>query len=235
MRNSLIITLLIISTFSCNNDEGIENKNLNNFTEKFDSQNHLDTFWKDASQNESPQSYHLENNNLKITTRANLYDRVKIQTKKTNFSIGSYTWKVYVPKYNLNEQCSIGAFLYNDDNHELDFEIGSGTNQLRAELNAQSNDMVIYCTSQGFPFSSNQFLIQSEAWHNLKIELSKGENNNYLVKWYINSDLVKTLQTNFQYDIGFGIYNSLENLNFMGDFLPVVENYTLFDSFYFEE
>ena len=163
MRIFLIYLLLMI-VISCNKDD-VKNENTYTFLENFNSESYLNTHWKNASQNNSPLSYFLENGNLKITTRANSNDRVKIQTRETNFSTGTYIWHLYVPKYNLNEQCSIGAFLYHNDSHEIDFEIGSGTNQLRTELNAQENDMIVYCTSQGFPFSSHLFLIQSESWH----------------------------------------------------------------------
>jgi hypothetical protein len=39
----------------------------------------------------------------------------------------------------------------------------------------------------------------------------------YLVKWYINNNLVKTLQTNARPNIKFRVHKSLENLHFMGD------------------
>ncbi len=230
--DKLIKTIIIIILFtSCNSEEqSIKNE----FFEEFSSQGHLDEYWIDASQNNSPSSYHIENGSLKITTRPNTQDRVKIKTRKNDFSLGNYIWNVYVPKFDLNDQCSIGCFLYYDDTHEIDFEIGSGTIQKRNELSAQENQMIVYCTSQGFPFQSNQFLIETETWHLFKIELSL-TNNQYLIKWYIDDNLVQTLQTNYNTEFKFGIYNSLENLNFIGNQLPQHENYTLFDYFYYTE
>ncbi|EFF57120.1 putative lipoprotein [Bacteroides xylanisolvens SD CC 2a] len=47
-------------------------------------------------------------------------DRFKVQTT-TQFGSGRYEWRIYVPKFGMNDRASIGAFLYFDDGHELDF------------------------------------------------------------------------------------------------------------------
>ncbi len=230
MRITLLIILLSV-TFSCDTTQQNTSKS---FNEEFNSQQDFLLKWESASQN-SPDSYHLENEFLKITTRAQMSDRIKIKTKQTHFGLGSYNWLVYAPVFELHAKCSIGAFIYNDDTHEIDFEIGSGSATTRTQLNAQENDLILYCTSQGNPFSSTKFLIQSEKWYRLKLILSIGENNNYLIKWYLNDVLLKTLQTTINKETTFGIYHSLENLNFMGDFLPTTQNYTYFDSFSYSE
>ena len=53
----------------------------------------------------------------------------------------------------------------------------------------------------------------------------------YLVKWHINNQLVKTLQTNVKSNIQFKVHNSLENLHFMGDVKTTSDSYVLFDFF----
>jgi hypothetical protein len=51
------------------------------------------------------------------------------------------------------DKASIGAFLYYNDTHEIDFEIGYGTQSKRAELKAEADDLIVYMTSQeAFPF-----------------------------------------------------------------------------------
>ena len=40
------------------------------------------------------------------------------------FGAGKYTWRVYVPAMGKGDQASIGVFLYRDDQHEIDSEIG---------------------------------------------------------------------------------------------------------------
>ncbi|MEE9350159.1 MAG: hypothetical protein V3U80_08940, partial [Flavobacteriaceae bacterium] len=139
------LSILFMSLlFSCNSIEINNNVASKNFTDNFSS--NLNLLWEDASQNNSPMSYQLENGYLKMTTRAQSQDRVKVKTIKAHFGLGVYKWHVYVPTFELNAQCSIGAFIYKDDLTELDFEIGSGSQVVRTQLNAQSNDMIVYCT-----------------------------------------------------------------------------------------
>lgn len=201
-----------------------------NFVEEFNDQLRFEAIWTDDSTPDSPKSYQLENGNLKITTRPHSEDRVKIKTIENRYGEGVYSWRIYVPQFDLYDQCSIGAFIYHDKpgalNYELDFEIGSGTKQHREELNAKANEIVVHCTSQHRPFSTELFLISSEAWHDFRIEL-KEVNKKYVATWTIDNQLVKTLITDIDADVQFAIHNSLENLKFMGDQQPTKENYTL--------
>lgn len=204
------------------------------FEESFNSTSDLNSFWQDDSY-KSPASYLAENGKLKMTTRPQTRDRVKISSKQRNFGIGSYEWKIFIPKFDIYDQTSIGAFLYHSKKreYEFDFEIGSGTKKHRVALNAQKNKAVVHCTSQFKPFNTSRFLIETEEWHLFRLELLKGKRNKYLVNWYIDNQLVKTLQTEIGVVTKFGVYNSLENLKFIGERLPAKENYVLFDSFIF--
>jgi hypothetical protein len=204
------------------------------FTENFDNQEVFETNWRDNSFG-YPTSYHLEKNNLKITTRPNSKDRIKVKTKRKNFGLGTYEWKIYVPQFNLNDQCSIGAFIYHSGktSYEIDFEIGSGNKEDREEVAAKPNEAIVHCTSQYSPNSSGTFKVTTEQWHTFKLELTKMKNR-YVVKWYINNVLVKTLQTKIKTKHKFSVHNSLENLSFMGEHLPSKKNYVLFNSFTFK-
>ena len=235
MRCSIL--LILISLFSCSKDDNNTPTtvvNLNNFVENFDNQTHVDQFWEDASQNSSPMNYAIDNGNFKMTTRANEVDRVKIKTIKEDFGLGRYTWRIYTSERTIGDQNSIGAFLYADDNHELDFEIGSGKTEIRNTLNAQDDDLVAYCTSQNFPFTSTPFLIKHNQWHTFTIELlQEVSNSNYTAKWYVDDTLLQTQELEYAIDTVFGVYCSLENLTFIGDQLPSQEYSVLFDSFEF--
>jgi len=232
LNYKLVITLfLLILLNSCSLKK--QDKSYINFIENFNSKETLYNFWEDASQSESPMNYDFDKEFLRIISRANTKDRVKVKTKNYFVGSGSYSWRVYVPKMHIGDQCSIGAFLYFDDKHELDFEIGSGNKKIRKKLNAKNNDLVVYCTSQAFPFSSTPFLIKNEAWYNLKIEITQGKNNNFLAKWFINDKLYKTEQ--LEYKSKFYAFCSIENLEFIGDNLPKYDNYTLFDWFKFKK
>jgi len=184
--------------------------------------------WQDDSQNDSPRSYAITNGRLRISTRGKTRDRVKVKTT-SRFGTGKFTWRVYVPEMGQGDQASIGAFLYKDDKHEVDFEIGYGKASVRKELKAIDTDLVCYCASQGYPYSSSQVLIESEAWHTISIEVGYGKSGDYMVKWVVDGKQAKQLQTSFGDDITFTVHCSVENLLFIGDHLPGQENYAIFD------
>ena len=224
------LCLFLTLTSSCSRlTKYMPNSNVS-FVDEFDSEEHFNSLWVDASQR-SPKSYTLENDNLKITTRAYSTDRVKVKTKNKKLSVGSYQWRIFIPEMKLNERCSIGAFLYNDDQHELDFEIGSGILSHRKQMNAQSTDLLLYCTAQSQANNSTIVLVKSNSWVNLKLVLSKGENSFYNVKWFLNDKLIKQAQLNYGNSFKYSAYCSLENIPFIGESIPTQDNYTLFDEF----
>jgi chitinase len=185
--------------------------------------------WRDDSSGGSPKSYATQDGVLRIETRKASRDRVKVTHCRRDFGEGRYSWRVYVPPMGTGDQASIGAFLYRDDKHEVDFEIGYGKAALRAELGCGPGDLVCYCTSQGFPFSSSQLKIRAGRWYTLAIDLTAGKGGDYLVNWHIDRRVVKTLQTGIKSDVKFGIHCSVENLDFLGDHLAKQKNYALFD------
>jgi hypothetical protein len=116
---------------------------------------------------------------------------------------------------------------------EIDFEIGSGTIVDRKRLKAKTNEAIVHCTSQYAPHASEIFKASAEQWHTFTLVLTEN-NNRYLVRWYINKVLVKTLQTKISTSHQFSVQNSLENLPFIGEQLPAKKNYVMFDSFTFQ-
>jgi hypothetical protein len=245
IRPRLQILVLLVLFNACasktitktNGTQSIIKKNdqkVNIFLELFDSYAQLDTFWENASQNNSPKSYSLENSHLKITTRPHAWDRVKIKTKRNDFGLGTYTWRVYVPKMRIGDKASIGAFVYLDDQHELDFEIGSGKHFFRKKLGAKPDEVLVYCTSQNLPFSSDALLIKDNSWHNLTLQINSDEKGNYNVSWFVDKKLLKTLKLNYGTPHRFSVYCSLENLDFIGNKLPDYPHFTLFDWFKYE-
>ena len=179
------------------------------------------------SPNASQQCYSVEDGIVKIWTNANTMDRNKLHTYDENFGEGVYTFQTYVSRIAAGEKCSIGAFIYADDKHELDFEIGYGTSAARQSCNAAEDEMVACMTSQAYPFNSTYTPI-SVGWHTLALEMAV-ENGKYVARWYIDGDHRKTLNLGFGPEIKFLISISVENLNFMGDFQPTHTNYGLFD------
>ena len=156
-------------------------------------------------------------------------DRFKVQTT-TQFGSGRYEWRIYVPKFGMNDRASIGAFLYFDDGHELDFEICSGTAADRAAHSAGPDDMLCLVTSQANPFFSEFTPIKGDAWHTFVLDL-KLENKKYLAEWSVDGKVLKRAQLDYGEEAYFRAISSVENLYGMGDHAATQENYALFDYF----
>lgn len=246
MKNYTKIVLLILGLllYSCSDESLIdsnENTSIPNSNEMRSSNskpstntpptywdfNNL-TGWVDATQVGNP-NYFIENGILNIATNANTWDRTKIKTE-SSFTTGTYSWRVYVPAMGIGDMASIGAFLYNNDTHELDFEIGYGSNASRQELNAASDDLVVFMTSQANPFQSIKNKIKREQWYTLSIELKLNSKNKYFATWKINGNILATTTLTYGTKSKFNIFCSVENLTFIGDHIPNSRNYALFDS-----
>lgn len=187
--------------------------------------------WYDDSSRRSPANYYLENGSLKIGTRAQTSDRVKLRTFKDSFGLGKYEWRIFVPAINPGDQVSVGAFLYFDDEHEFDFEIGYGQIEDREMYLPKTDELLAFCVSQSG--TSKGIPVLANAWHTFSLELTLNDENNFLVKWLINEEVVKELNTDFGEEITFSAICSVENLSFMGEQLPVSDTYALFDYFRF--
>ena len=131
--------------------------------------------WEDATQVGVP-NYNIEDGNLRIFTSPNTWDRTKIKSVST-YTTGTYSWRVYIPEIGVGDMTSIGAFLYNDDTHELDFEIGYGAKSERNALKAAPDDLIAYMTSQANPFKSTAVKIKRGQWYTLSIQLTLNTKN----------------------------------------------------------
>lgn len=185
--------------------------------------------WKDATQVGNP-NYWIENKNLYMFTNANTWERTKIKNISGHYGVGTYNWLVYIPAMGAGDMTSIGAFLYHNDTHELDFEIGYGNQSIREQLNAEEDDLIAYMATQANPYQSNVTKIKREQWHTLTLELSLNSKKHYVVNWKINNTVRATAILNYGKATKFSIYCSVENLSFIGDHIPNTKNYALFDS-----
>lgn len=232
LRIFLFILILTIF-FNCGANH-LFTKQKMTFIENFNNQKIFEKNWINNSW-KSPTLYQLENEHLKITTRPNSNDRVKIRSKK-EFTTGTYIWQIFIPKFKLYEQVSIGAFLYHNEKEEFefDFEIGSGQKIDREKINLKNDEAIVYCVSQFYPSNSSHFVVKMNAYSTFKMELID-INGFYLVKWFINNKKVKELQTQVKSTIKFKAHCSLENLHFMGDVKTSTKNHVLFNSFHFQK
>lgn len=183
--------------------------------------------WQDATQVGVP-NYWIENGNLRIFTNANTWDRTKIKSVAT-YATGTYSWRVFVPEMGVGDCASIGAFLYADDTHELDFEIGYGKETVRQGLNAASDDLIVYATSQANPSHSFQSKLKRENWYTLTIDLALNTKKKYVATWKINNVAFTSAVLNYGTSTRFKIFCSVENLSFIGDHIPYTQNHALFD------
>lgn len=169
---------------------------------------------------------------LKIVTKAGTADRVKASTS-TQFGAGRYEWRVYISDLDLNGRTSIAGFLYNNDTHELDFEIGSGTASARAAAGAKADEVLAYATCQANPWAQAVMPIKKNAWHIIVLDMTTKdgtENGNYVAEWSVNGVQLMKRDMNFnQKNFPFHVFSSVENLGFMGDHAPTQDNYGLFD------
>ncbi len=194
---------------------------------RWDFENNINGWYYYTHNPSSGECYKLENGCVKIWTNANSMDRNKLHTIRENFGEGIYTFRTYVSEIAAGEKCSIGAFIYADDSHEMDFEIGYGKAAARKACGAAENEMVACMTSQDLPFNSTYTPI-SVGWHTLVLKLDV-VGGKYRMTWLIDDVKIKELDLRYGPEIKFLISVSVENLEFMGDFQPTHENYGLFD------
>lgn len=187
------------------------------------------TGWIDASQNMKGRiNYSLQQDTLRIFTRKRTWDRPKVKTVDSSYTAGTYTWRIYIPAVGKGDRASIGAFLYQDDTHELDFETGYGTKKIRKQLGAAPDELIVYMTSQGFPFQSIPQKIKMDQWHSFSIKLTDDQGR-YQATWSIDGEPAVRLPLGFGPETHFAIFCSMENLRFMGDHRARKNNYALFD------
>lgn len=209
-----------------NSSETSKNAPVKNNISKFWDFNNLDE-WEDATQ-VGEANYFIENGNLRLFTNANTWDRTKIKSIAT-YSTGTYSWRIFVPEMGVGDCASIGAFLYSDDTHELDFEIGYGKETVRQGLNAASDDLIVYATSQANPSHSFQSKIKRNQWYTFTITLALNTKKKYVATWKIDNQNLTSKTLTYGTATKFKIFCSVENLSFIGDHIPATQNYALFD------
>jgi hypothetical protein len=161
-------------------------------------------------------------------TNPNTCGKTKIKTLLACIT-STYTWRSFAPEVGVGDMASIGAFLYLDNTHELDFEVGCGRKNTRNELEAEPDDLIVYMTSQKNPFLSYKTKIKRGQWHTFLLKLTLNSRHKYKVSWNINSQQAAAAQLTHGKESEFNIYCSTENLTFSGDHIPYTQNYALFD------
>lgn len=184
--------------------------------------------WVYSHQDENPeQQCDIKNGKLRIFTKAGSVDRKKMHTADKIYTTGRYTWKTYISQMGIGDQASIGSWIYCDDHHEIDFEVGFGKKEVRDQLGAAPDEMIAYMTTQDHPFLSVPTKIKV-GWHIFEIDITS-INGKYKVDWIIDHKKINSVQQTYGDGIAFYIFCSVENLKFIGDTVASQDNYGLFD------
>lgn len=184
--------------------------------------------WNHESQDNNPkQQCKIVNGQLKIWTSKKTKERKKMLTKEKIYTTGRYKWRTYISNLGKYDQASIGSWIYCDDKHEIDFEVGYGKASERKKYNAKKNEVLAYMTTQANPYASKAVPIKT-GWHIFEIDLSLVDGK-YLVKWFIDGKEQFSIQQTYGTQFKFFIYCSVENLDFVGDQAATKDNYALFD------
>ena len=184
--------------------------------------------WVYSPQDNNPDKQcSIEKGKLRIFTRAGSVDRKKMHTTDKIYTTGRYTWRTYISQMGVGDQSSIGSWIYCDDHHEIDFEVGYGKKEVREKLNAGPDEMIAYMTTQDHPYKSIPVKVKV-GWHKFEIDITSVDGK-YLVKWLIDGKELSRVQQTYGDEISFYIFCSVENLNFLGDSIASQDNYGLYD------
>lgn len=173
----------------------------------------------------------VEDGILKVVTRAGTYDRPKYRTVDT-FTSGIYKWRTYISDIAPGDQTSIGSWIYCDDHHEIDFEVGPGRSEIRERIGAADDEYLACMTNQDNPPKSGYVAIKG-GWHDFAIKLDVVDGH-YVISWIIDDIVRQTHEVTFGPEYGFHIFVSVENLKFIGDHVATQDNYGLYDWVSFE-
>ncbi|KAJ3164301.1 hypothetical protein HDU88_005399 [Geranomyces variabilis] len=183
----------------------------------FDGPQHLTfcdlTLHKDGG----PANYNSNGGAITFSVNPDAAERPKLAYKGHFCSLGRHQWRVYIPTRVEGDIASTAVFLYSSDYQEVDFELGYGSADRRAELNAQPDDLVAYLTTQAQ--DGKRVLMKGDHWYDLAFVLDVDSNGHFLIKWYINGVLTwQSLQGWGPLDLetGFRALVSLENLWWIG-------------------
>lgn len=229
--NKKIVIIFLACTICALNACCSRNEHGRVFTERWEFKN-ADGWGYSHQDTSTIKQWYIEGDSLILFTRANTYDRTKFHTIEKKYTFGDYTWRILIPEIAPGEQASIAGFIYNDDHHEIDFEIGYGKQEAREKCGAQEGDMIACMTNQDLPFISNNVPIKP-GWHIFTIRL-KDKDSNYMVEWLIDGKVCQSQELTFGDEFPFTIMCSVENLLFMGDFMPTHNNIAKFDYVTFE-
>lgn len=206
----------MILTSGCNKPDGG-----NSYKRQWSGREIFDTWTFEHQDTSTVRSIWMEEDTLCIATRGNTMDRTKLHTDNL-FTTGEYTWKTYIPEFAPGDKTSVGSWIYCDDHHEIDFEVGWGKPEDRLKYNCKDGEVLAFMTNQDYPFTSTAVPV-TPGWHIFSINLQEVKGN-YDVTWSIDGSEKKKITVGFGPETAFRIYVSVENLHFIGTDMPLQDN-----------
>ncbi len=225
-----LLLLASLAVISCSKSEKEDQRDEKSYVWDFDSADGWVYFHQDTA---SIDQWAIDNGNLLLTTRAFTRDRSKMHTSDSDFADGCYRWRTYVPPIGNGEQVSIGSWIYCDDHHELDFEVGSGKADVRKKYGAESDQLLACMTSQDHPYVSEYTPI-APGWHDFELRLDVMPDGCYQATWSIDGKECQKINLNYGPEYGFAINCSVENLLFIGDTISQSDYTARFDRVSFD-
>ncbi|KAL7752340.1 1,2-dihydroxy-3-keto-5-methylthiopentene dioxygenase [Sorochytrium milnesiophthora] len=186
----------------------------------------------DSDKGGSSHDYQIKDGVLEFNLNPTTLQRSKVRLHERINGTGRHQWRVWTPAFKRGDPSSIGSYLYHNDFHEVDFEIGFGAEAFRKNLSMDSPDhdnyLVARLSSQAVDgkswksHDSTQVGIQSNMWHQFTLDLNLADDGSqaYNMRWWIDGTLVKTSRQQWgPRDAGDGFWPtmSLENLPFMAE------------------
>lgn len=209
----LAAAVIAAGTGSCRSGDNAEGR-VERFYDFNDSQGWY-FFKQDSSRTDN---YEIADGLLSLRTRAGEKDRTKFHSRSWDFTTGTYTWRVLIPYIRPGERIVASMFLYHDNDHELDFEVGSGNEKLRRELGLRDGELVVYMIS-GYPNISTYDKI-SPGWHEFTITLEENYLGRYYAEWAVDGEVKQKAQLDYGPEKAFLIACGAEYLNTLGDSIP---------------
>lgn len=240
IRRYFLIVIALILAFSCNKESG-DQSNYEDVSLRFSANDMAAWVFEKQGPDIPGTPYWVEDGALCIRTHAGTFERPKLHTPQKTFTSGVYTWKAFIPEVTEGDQTSFGSWIYCDDQHEIDFEVGWGVASPRAKTKAGSNQLVAHMTNQAYPKTVNYAAVDAGQWHIFQIKLDlktiklDGKKKScYYCSWVIDGEVVAEKQLEFGPEVGFYIFVSVENLKFIGDTPAAQDNIGKYEWMTFE-
>lgn len=222
IRKSFLIASALILALACNKVGG-DQSGYETVSVKFTADDMMRWAYEQQGPEIPGNPCWVEDGVLCIRTHAGTFERPKRRTREKTYTSGVYTWKTFIPEVGPGDQTSFGSWIYCDDRHEIDFEVGWGTNDMRNKTKAEAGELVACMTNQDFPGTTSYAPVTAGEWHIFQIRLDlrtvklDGKKKTcYYCSWIIDGNTVKEKQLEFGPEIGFHIFVSVENLKFIG-------------------